>query len=63
MYSDKIFNGKKLIDLNNIKYFYVNTTMINHKELMDFLTTNRDINDSEDEGFLDRETIYKLKER
>ena len=63
MYSDKIFNGKRLIDLNNIKYFYVNTTMINHKELMDFLTTNRDINDSEDEGFLDRETIYKLKER
>ena len=63
MYSDKIFNGKRLIDLNNIKYFYVNTTMIDHKELMDFLRTNRNMNDNEDEGFLDRETIYKLKER
>ena len=64
MYSDKIFNGKRLLDLPNIKYFYVNSMLVDHKRLMSFL---KDIKgpliDSEDEGFLDKETIYKLKER
>lgn len=64
MYSDKIFNGKKLLDLDNVKFFYVNTIMISHDVMMDFLS-NMDNHDSEmeDNGFLDRETIYKLKER
>lgn len=64
MYSDKIFNGKKLLNFKNIKFFYVNTMMISHDVVMDFLT-NMDNHDSdlEDNGFLDRETIYKLKER
>ena len=51
MYSDKVFNGKELLDLDNVKYYYVNPTMIDHNS------------DNEDDGFLHRETIYKLKER
>lgn len=64
MYSDKIFNGKRLLNLDNIKYLYVNTTMIDHNKIMEYLNNiERDLNSEEDEGFLDKETIYKLKER
>ncbi len=62
MYSENIFNGKDLIDLSNVKYFYVNTMMIEHNKVMYFLRTF-DKTDGEDEGFLNKETIYKLKER
>lgn len=64
MYSDKIFNGKELLDLDNVLYFYVNSMMVEHNELMDYLKDmNRDRNNMEDDGFLNKETIYKLKER
>ena len=64
MYSDKIFNGKRLLKLNNIKYFYVNSMLVDHKRLMSFLKDiEGPLTDKEDEGFLDKETIYKLKER
>ncbi len=64
MYSENIFNGSRLLKLKNVKYFYVNSMMINHEKLMKFLTDlNRNLIDGEDVGFLDRETIYKLKER
>lgn len=63
MYSDKIFNGKELLGLKNVKYYYVNPMLVDHNEVMDFLTDTNHISDNEDNGFLDRETIYKLKER
>ncbi len=63
MYSDKIFNGKELLGLENVKYYYVNTMLVSHNEVMDFLTNKDHINYEEDNGFLDKETIYKLKER
>ena len=63
MYSDKIFNGKDLLGLDNVKYYYVNTTLVEHDMVMDFLTNNDHSSEDEDNGFLDRETIYKLKER
>lgn len=63
MYSGNIFNGKELINENNIKYFYVNPTLINHNQVMSFLENIEfHNNENEDNGFLDRETIYKLKE-
>lgn len=64
MYSPKIFNGVRLLKLQNVKFFYVNTMLIDHKVVMDFLNnTNNFISDDTDEGFLDKPTIYKLKER
>ena len=63
MYSDKIYNGSALKSYPNVKYFYVNTMLITHDEVMDFLTNNNHINENEDDGFLNKETIYKLKER
>ena len=63
MYSDKIFNGKELLGLNNVKYFYVNTMLVEHNQIMEFLN-NFDFNrENENDGFLHKETIYKLKER
>lgn len=63
MYSDKIFNGKALLGLKNVKYYYVNTMLLEHSIVIDFLTNSKHYSDEEDNGFLDRETIYKLKER
>lgn len=64
MYSDKIFNGKDLLSLDNVKFFYVNTMMVDHKVVIDFLSNiDNHIALEEDDGFLNRETIYKLKER
>lgn len=64
MYSDKIFNGKELLDLDNVLYFYVNSMMIDHNDLINYLKdVNRDRNKNEDDGFLNKPTIYKLKER
>lgn len=63
MYSEHIFNGLELKDLKHIKYLYVNPTMIDHEIVIDFLTKDDHVNELEDNGFLDRETIYKLKER
>ena len=60
MYSENIYNAKSLIKLKNIKYFYVNPTMIEHKKVMNFLNTYN-ISNGEDDGFLNRKTIYKLK--
>jgi collagenase-like PrtC family protease len=64
MYSENIFNGSKLLELDNVKYFYVNPMMIDHKDIMTYLNDlNRELKDGEDIGFLERETIYKLKEK
>lgn len=61
MYSENIFNGSRLLNMDKVKYFYVNTTMIDHDVIMDFLSNKDHSGDNEDNGFLDRETIYKLK--
>jgi collagenase-like PrtC family protease len=63
MYSQNVFNGSRLLGLDNVKYYYVNTTMVDHDVIMDFLTNKEHSSDDEDNGFLDRETIYKLKGR
>ena len=64
MYSERIFNGKELINKENVKYFYINTMMIDHNEVMDFINNiNSHYSSNEDNGFLEKETIYKLKER
>ncbi len=63
MYSEKIFNGKELLDSKHVKYFYVNPIMIDHDMVMDFISNINHSSDLEDDGFLHKETIYKLKER
>ena len=37
--------------------------LVDHNMVMDFLTNSDHSSEEEDNGFLDRETIYKLKER
>ena len=60
MYSENIFNGLDLLDLDNIKYGYINTTFLDHETVMKVLETGN--YDGGDRGFLEKETIYKLKE-
>jgi len=66
MYSNTIYNGKKLFQLNQakIKYFYVNPTLVDNKQVIEFLHSKESaLKSNEDNGFLEKETIYKLKER
>lgn len=64
MYSENIYDGRELLNKDNVKYYYINTTMIPHDSILSLL---KDIDNyhigGTDKGFLYRETIYKLKER
>lgn len=61
LYSNKIFNGKALLKVCSPKYFFINTVFVSHDDVMKFLTDfDSNINNCDD-GFLNRETIYKLK--
>lgn len=61
LYYGKIFNGLELMSLPNVKYFYINTTFINHEEIMKVLDSLDGTILDTDDGFLNKETIYKLK--
>lgn len=60
VYSSKIFDGRRLLNLKNIKYFYINSSFIDIETILSFI--NNEIITNTDEGFLDKPTIYKLKE-
>lgn len=62
MYSENIFNGLKLLELEHIKFGYFNTTFMSHDEVMQVLN-GQDNTLLCDDGFLKKATIYKLKER
>ena len=57
--SNKIFDGRKLLDLDNVLYYYINTSFIDIDIVIDFIN-NKEI-DNTDDGFLNKKTIYKLK--
>ena len=59
-YEDKY----ELLNLKNVKYFYINTMLIPHQRILQFLKDLNSIDtQNEDDGFLHKSTIYKLKER
>ncbi len=58
VYSEKVFNGLELMDLN-AKYFYINSTFLSFEEIVNFLNGNSKV--ESDRGFLDKETIFKLR--
>ena len=57
--SEHIFDGSKLLDLDNILFYYFNTSYININEVIKFI--NKEQIDNIDEGFLNTPTIYKLR--
>ena len=58
--SSKIFDGRRLINLNNVKYYYLNTSYISIDIVLDFI--NGKTIENSDEGFLDKKTFFKLEE-
>lgn len=58
--SNNIFDGRRLLNLNNIRYYYLNTSYINLNIVLKFI--NNEKIDNSDEGFLDKPSYYKLKE-
>ena len=57
--SEHIFNGSKLLNLNNVLFFYLNTSFISTDEVFKFVSGETLVNT--DEGFLNTPTIYKLR--
>ena len=60
IYSNRIYDGRRLLDLDNILYYYLNTSFIDTNTVIDFING---LEIDSDNGFLDKKTIYKLKER
>lgn len=59
-YTPKIFDGRRLLKLDNVLYFYINTSFIELDTVLDFLN-NKEIPNS-DSGFLDKPTIFKISD-
>ncbi len=57
--SEHIFNGSKLLNLNNVLFYYLNTSFISTDEVIKFI--NNEALTNTDEGFLNTPTIYKLR--
>ena len=53
-----IFDGRSLLDLDNVLYFYLNTSFIPLASVLDFIEGKSILN--ADEGLLDKPTIFKL---
>ena len=58
-YHNNIFDGRKLFDLN-AKYYFINSTFLSIDDIENIIKGNN-IALNNDEGFLNKETIYKLK--
>ena len=63
--SDKIYNGLKLLDIDNVLFYFINTSFIDTKYIVNML---KDLKENKitkipnsNEGFLFRDTIYKVK--
>lgn len=57
--SEHIFDGRKLLALDNVRYFYINMTNTNLEDIIKFI--NDESIDNVDDGFLNKATIYKLR--
>lgn len=58
-YHNKIFNGLELLNLK-AKYYFINSVFLDISDIKNVLNGNFD-NLKYDNGFLEKETIYKLK--
>ena len=58
--SNHIFDGRRLLALDNVKYYYLNTSFIDLNTTINFIL-GKEIENS-DEGFLDKASYYKLEE-
>ncbi len=58
LYDNKIFNGKDLLSLDNVLYFFINTSFIDTETVIKFINNEYE---STYNGFLDQETIFKLR--
>ncbi len=57
-YHNKIFNGLQLLDLD-AKYYFINAPFLNAHDIKDLIDETSKL--PQDKGFLETETIYKLK--
>ena len=58
LYNGKLFNGLRLTNLDNVRYFYINGTFLGIKKVIEYLNG---LKTDCDDGFLEKETIFKLK--
>jgi len=57
IYSDKVFYDKRILLLNNVCYFYINSSYLTKERVVDILNEK----DSDvSRGFMDKETVFKV---
>ena len=60
-YAGKYYNGLELLGLDNVLYFWYNLIGMDIDDAKDLIIKGK-INVSSDNGFLNKKTIYKLKD-
>ena len=60
LYYNKLYNGKELLKINAL-YYFINTVFLPDEEVINFLN-NEELTTEYDDGFLNKKTIYKLKD-
>lgn len=66
LYHDKYLNGIDTFDDAKIKFYFINPVLMSNEEIDELLNSiingTRKMTEKESRGFLDQETIYRLKE-
>ena len=60
LYSNNLYNGKKLMEYNAL-YYFINSVFISDDDILNFLK-NDELSVPYNDGFLNKKTIYKLKD-
>lgn len=60
LYSNTLYNGKVLMDYDAL-YYFINSVFLSDEDIINFITNN-ELNDEYNDGFLNKKTIYKLKD-
>ena len=60
LYFNKLYNGSKLKDFDAL-YYFINSVFVSDEDILNFIK-NEELSIEYDDGFLNKKTIYKLKE-
>lgn len=60
LFSNKLYNGKELMKFDSL-YYFINSVFLTDEDIINFIT-NKELNTECDDGFLNKKTIYKLKD-
>ncbi len=63
IYNNAVFDGTRLLEKSDVYYYLIDSVFLKAADLISFINGEKLLIDNLDQGFLDQETIYRLKER